>query len=165
MSNETTTEPKKERKQKISEQAAAKPPGTELVIPGRNAPVLVDFSKATVVRSVATPQLSLKGEAGLKVAITITSPITAKDEVGEDGKPKKGVASCKVTDLTDGIEKAMVTPVIVRSEFERTYPDNGYVGRSFVLTKGATRTDKAVGRQFNMWDIVEIDISQAIVQG
>lgn len=154
----------KKARKPISEQAAAKAPGTTLVIPGARAPVAIDFTKVTAVRTVATPQLSLKGTEGLKVAITITTLISVGAEQADDkGVMKKGVASCKVVDLTDGLEKSMVTPVIVRSELERTYPNGGYVGKSFVLSKGPTRTDKAVGRQFNMWDIVEIDISQAAV--
>lgn len=120
-----------------------------------------DLSKMKVVRAVATPQLSLKGDI-VQIAVIVTSAIVAGRE---DPDTKRPVYSCKVTDLTDGVEKAMVTPAIIRSELERTYPMNettgtwGYVGKAFAMNKGA----KASGKRYHAWDIVELDVSQAEV--
>lgn len=115
----------------------------------------VDFSKVKVVREVAVPQLSIKG-ANVQVAIRITSPITAGNSDKDSGKP---VYSCKVIDLTDGVEKSLVMPAIPRSELTRTYPDHTYVGKEFGLMKEG----EVAGKRYNAWKIMEIDTSEAQV--
>lgn len=114
----------------------------------------IDFSKVKVVREVAVPQLSIKG-ANVQVAIRITSPITAGNVDKDSNKP---VYSCKVIDLTDGVEKSLVMPAIPRSELTRTYPEHTYVGRDFALMKEG----EVQGKRYNAWKIVEIDTSGAV---
>lgn len=114
----------------------------------------IDFSKVKVVREVAVPQLSIKG-ANVQVAIRITSPITAGNADKDSCKP---VFSCKVIDLTDGVEKSLVMPAIPRSELTRTYPNDAYVGRDFALMKEG----EVAGKRYNAWKIVEIDTSGAV---
>lgn len=151
-----------EANEKISEKAGkgnaakrAKPAaGTAVALAGVGAVMgAIDFSKVKVVRAVATPTLSMKGD-NIELFIKITSPIVAGNPDKDTGKP---IFGCKVIDLTDGIEKAVVTPAVVRSELTTTYPNDAYVGKAFALKKEG----KAAGKRYNMWQIVEIDISAA----
>lgn len=147
--NDTVQTPKKERKT-ISETAsegnnAVK--GALTVIGGASAVQAFDLSKFKIVREVAVPQLSIKGD-NAQLAVKIMSAMV--DTLDAKGKP---VTSAKVIDLIDGsTEKSLVIPAIVKSELTRTYPQDGYVGKFFAMSK----LGRQEGKNYNNWDIKEI---------
>lgn len=147
--NDTVQTEKKTRKP-ISETAGAgneQVKGALAVIGGAGAAAVYNLSDFVIEREVAVPQLSIKGD-DVQLAVRIMGAMV--DSADSKGKP---VTSVKVIDLLGGsVEKSLVVPAIIKSELLRTYPNDGYVGKFFAMSK----LGKQEGKNYNNWDIKEI---------
>jgi hypothetical protein len=117
-----------------------------------------------IIKKVTYPTLSHTHD-GQIVAFEVMKPMERSIKLVKqaDGRmPKEPPMIMIVTDLTDGVEKQYVCPAILVSEFsnEGTYPDDSYVGKAFMIRKGAKRE----GKDYRDLDIVEVDKADLIAQ-
>lgn len=127
--------------------------------------VLIGDQQFKVKQQVNVPVL--KHDTGVTVAVRIENPIrhevsTREIEVDTpDGKVKgtqEGTISVvRVTELTSGLLFNLVLNAITASEFERAYPDNGYVGKMFAIKKMGV----VAGKRYKDVQIVEIEANEA----
>jgi len=105
----------------------------------------------------------LKHETNEVVAIRVELPINAEETTREKEVVVNGVKTMateegvinviRVTELTTGQLFNLVLNAITASEFERAYPDNGYVGRFFAIKKLGV----VAGKRYKDVQIVEIE--------
>lgn len=124
--------------------------------------VLIGDQAFKVKQQVNVPVL--KHESGVTVAIRIEQPIRhelseREEEVilgtGEvvKGKKETNIAVVRVTELSSNQLFNLVLNAIAASEFERAYPENGYVGKCFAIKKMGV----VAGKRYKDVQIVEIE--------
>ena len=110
--------------------------------------------KYTRVRSVTLPTLKLVEEQTVHVTITsamVQSKVAQKPKAGE--APKEPATVCNVTDLDTGALAQMICGAALKGVLNESYANDGYVGKSFEITKHA----KAAGKRYNTYSVFEID--------
>lgn len=119
----------------------------------QRALTLANGKTFTVKRKVTVPTLTQKGDE--VIAFKVNGPMYQGKEIpGKDGKPAMAAATLvPVLDLNTDIEKVYVVPAVLKSQWEQEYPDNSYVGKSFMCQKMPVEQGK---RHRNM-NIVEIE--------
>lgn len=121
----------------------------------KKAPAVVAPSggKYTRLRAVTLPTLRLVEETA--VHVTITSPM-AQSQVSQrpdkDGKVKEPATVCNVTDLDTGELTQIICGAALKGILNETYPNDGYVKKSFEIIKHA----KAAGKRYNTYSVFEI---------
>ena len=128
--------------------------------------VMPNGIKFKVAKAVSRPTLTHKPQTA--AYLTILAPIETKltkekaeiTEKDADGKPVKKIVDVDkeirtvgVTNLEDGQEYNYVVNAVTDSELNTSYPENGYVGKSFAILKGGKRE----GKNFNDIFITEIE--------
>jgi hypothetical protein len=113
-------------------------------------------------RSVTRPILQIDGskpvyfkvDGGIHLA-----PLTEgqKPKLGPDGKEMQQPHIVMVTNLETGEESTIVTNSILKSELEKTYPSEGYVGLSFAVEKTGSKRSSS-GTTYSTYQISEIEI-------
>ena len=137
-----------------SDQALTLPPkGAEVVLPGG--------LKVRMVKAVSRP--TLKQETGESVYFTVTDPIRSEtnlekkivkiDGADREIEEEKTIHVVAVRNLTDGRDYNYVLNAVTHGELTDNYPDNGYVGRSFAIQKGAV----VAGKRFKAVSVIEIE--------
>ena len=128
---------------------------------GPNA-VMIGGQKFAVKQQVNVPVL--KHESGQTVAVRIELPIRHETSRREeevtlaDGEVVKGIKETdisvvRVTELGSNQLFNLVLNAISASEFDRAYPDNGYVGKCFAINKLGV----VAGKRYKDVQIVEIE--------
>lgn len=124
--------------------------------------VMVGDQNYEVVQQVNVP--TLKHETGQVLAIRIEQPIrhelsqrdieVLNSATGElvKGKQETNIAVVRITELGSGQLFNLVLNAISASEFERAYPENAYVGKSFAIKKLGV----VAGKRYKDVQIVEI---------
>jgi len=115
--------------------------------------VQVGNKQFVLVKSV-TRRL-LKGFDNQIVYCTFTGPITREED--KDGNPiivgkMPAPYVVALVDLTDGIEKDFLVPVVLQKRLVRDYPDRGYIGKSFAIK----RTAPEGGKRYSNFEVAEI---------
>ena len=114
-----------------------------------------DPKNVKVLNAVTRPTLSLV--EGVPVYVKILKPIY----VGKEIKGSEKKADSKPADIADIVnletnkEMQLVIGAIVKSNIEESYPDAGYVGKGFMITKG----QKKEGKRYFNYEISEIAVS------
>jgi hypothetical protein len=137
----------KAKKKASTEQAATAQPGRRFA----------------VVRNVTLPVLKLQIEVPAYITVKDAMRVSeshAGQQASEDGKGAKkkenqmGPATiCTVVDLESGEVKTLIVSTVVKSIFEREYPGDAYVGKSFCLVKHA----KKEGKNYFNFSVDEVD--------
>lgn len=88
---------------------------------------------------------------------TKSSRSVAQAAAKEDGKRKAPVMDpatiCSVTDVTTGEQGTLIVNATLQSTIEEKYPDEGYVGLVF----GITRHAKEKGKRYYKFSVFEIE--------
>lgn len=125
--------------------------------------VLIGDQKFKVKQQVNVPVL--KHESGVTVAVRMEQPIrhelsqreieVLNSATGEmvKGKQETQISVARVTELGSNQLFNLVLNAITASEFERAYPENGYVGKSFAIRKLGV----VAGKRYKDVQIVEIE--------
>lgn len=125
--------------------------------------VMIGDQQFRVKQQVNVPVL--KHESGVTVAVRLELPIrhelsereieVLNKATGElvKGTQESQIAVVRVTELTSGQLFNLVLNAISASEFDRAYPDNGYVGKSFAIRKLGV----VAGKRYKDVQIVEIE--------
>jgi hypothetical protein len=78
---------------------------------------------------------------------------------GTEPKKKEPATLCDVTDLTTGEACQIILHAVVKSVLTDEYPNDSYVGKGFQITK----MGKAPGKDYNRFDVQEIELPEAEV--
>lgn len=127
----------------------------------QNGSLMVAGTEFKVAQQVTVPVL--KQDSGETVAIKIVAPILVEDqfdtkideETGEIIKQtfKGKINVGRVTELTSGQLFQYVFNAISASEIRNAYPDESYVGKSFLIKKLAV----VAGKRYKEVQIIEIE--------
>jgi len=105
-------------------------------------------------RKLILPLLNAKMEIGATIYVQATGPIY-------EGKPQNGAKEgdkpadlMPCTNLETGEAGEIIVPAVVKSVLEETFPDAGYVGHGFSITKG----DKPKGKRYFQYEVDELEI-------
>lgn len=122
--------------------------------------------KFAVVRNVTLPVLKLAIETPAYITVKDAMRVSeshAGQQASDEGKGNKGkeekankmgpATICTVVDLETGEVKTLIVSTVVKSIFEREYPGDAYVGKSFCLVKHA----KKEGKNYFNFSVDEID--------
>lgn len=121
----------------------------------------IDLSKYRVVKHVTRPLLKL--ENGVQYYIKIEAPFKLAEQMKN---PKKDAAGnvippptiVDVINLDGGISSQMVANEVFKSELQKQYPNDSYVGKLFELVKNT----KAEGKNYNTFGITELALEGTV---
>lgn len=106
------------------------------------------------LRAVTLPTLRLVEETAVHVTVTGAMHVsTAQQRPDRDGKVKEPATVMGVTDLDSGEVTQVIVGAVLKGILNETYPKDGYVGKSFEITKHA----KATGKRYNTYSVFEIE--------
>lgn len=142
---------------------------TKAIVATRTGPsgVMIAGQRFEVVQQVNVP--ILKHETGETVAVRIELPLRTEtsDRLVEVTDPRTGevikgsqevpITVARVTELGSGQLFQLVLNAISASEFERAYPNAGYVGKCFAIKK----LGLVAGKRYKDVQIVEIQPNAA----
>lgn len=110
--------------------------------------------KFTRTRSVTLPTLRLAEEG--TVYVKITGPMTqstVQQKPDKDGKVKEPATVAPVVNVETGELTQIIVGAALKGILGETYPKDGYVDRSFEITKHG----KAPGKRYNTYSVFEIE--------
>lgn len=115
-----------------------------------------DPKAVKIVRQLVFPTLQLKPAEA--VYVTIKSKIeVSKSTVQKKGaEARKPASVMQVIDKMDDKEKTIVVNKVLEGTLNEQYPNDGYVGRSFMIKKSADKKKGDSGEYFN-FDLNEIE--------
>lgn len=89
-----------------------------------------------------------------KVMKDVTDPETGEVKKMEVASPvKEPPTTCQVTDLESGERKQMIVGAVMLGELGKRYPDDSYVGKSFVF-----RVFSIQGKQYKGIELAEVEV-------
>jgi hypothetical protein len=120
-----------------------------------NTSKAMDLSTFRVVRHLTRPLLKMQD--GVAYYVQVEAPIFQAEQSknpkkGPDGAPVPPPFILHATNLEDGSSVQMIANEVLKSELEKQYKDNGYVGKYFELIKNT----KAEGKRYNTFGITEL---------
>jgi hypothetical protein len=77
------------------------------------------------------------------------------DRPRKESEPKEPPYLAHVLNLETGEMGQIITPAVLKSELEKAYPKDSYVGKAFSLQR-----HKVEGKRYSTWDIAEIEIEE-----
>lgn len=115
-----------------------------------------DPSKLKVKRQVTLPILKLMPDTPVYVRID-GAIFEGKQLKRGDQENMKPADLMNVTDLVTGESMQIVCGEVLKSTLREEYPNDGYVGKAFRITKGK-RKDKEGGRGYFTYAIAELEL-------
>jgi hypothetical protein len=115
-------------------------------------------ARFTTKRKLVMPLLKMQTNVPIYVK-PLAAHFTGKDiSKGEtDEKKKRNPAElCNVVDLVTGEEVQIIVSAVVLSVWDDDYPDHGYVGKGFKITKGK----KGEGKSYFSYSVDEIELPE-----
>ena len=142
---------------KAKKKSAATPPAklsgsTQVATVPMNLP-----SGIKLVRRLTMPALVLK-EVGKAYFLAVADAMRESSVPGKknaDGVAEKPATVCTVGDVTTGEQFTLLVPSVVKSTWERDYPNGDYVGKSFYIRNEGKRE----GKRHIDFTVAEIDPS------
>lgn len=127
----------------------------------RSGAVMVGGNTFAVVQQVTVPVL--KHESGETIAVRLEQPIIEEDQIEYTTDPKTGEVTDqkykgkinvgRVVELGSGQLFQYVFNAISASELRSAYPNNGYVGKSFLIKKLGV----VAGKRYKEVQVIEIE--------
>lgn len=125
------------------------------------APVVANLPEGVkAVRNVTLPTLVLK-KAGDSAVLKFmdamrVSKVKTKPDIGPDGKVKEREPAtvATVVNTQTGEQFIYLVASVVKSNLERDYPDETYVGKSFYIQNKGKRTEN---QRYNDFAIIEVE--------
>jgi len=115
-------------------------------------------------RSVTRPVMQIDGSK--PVYFKVEGPIHIapqvegiKPKVASDGTIMPNPHIVHVVNLETGEESTIVANSVLKSELSSNYPDEGYVGKSFCVSKTGTKKS-ASGTSYSTFQISEIELAE-----
>lgn len=107
-----------------------------------------------VKRAITLPLL--KFVIGEPIYIKIDEPMFVGKELKGSGEKAKMEPATLVncTNLETGEQCQVIVATVLKSILEEEFEDNGYVGKGFMITKGA----KASGKSYNPYTVAELEL-------
>lgn len=102
----------------------------------------------TLKRAVSRP--TLKHDSDITLILTINDPI--REDLNQEGKE---MSIATVLNVEDGREYNYVMNAITASEIADNYPDQSYLGKTFMITKGGT----VQGKRYKSITILEVELN------
>lgn len=99
---------------------------------------------------------------GVARVLRIDTPMeisTRKEKAG--AKKMEPATVCQVTDIETGETGTMICAKVIRSSLEEGYPNGGYVGKAFEITKG-DKKKSGDGFMYSPFAVYEVDPDQAL---
>lgn len=122
---------------------------------GALAPIDTAPSSYKVKKKVTIP--TLKFPPGSRICFKITTPIKEGRALKESraGNPTNKMGPAQVMEIMspEGELRQLVVATVFRSELDDNYPDEGYVGKWFVVKK----LPIAEGKRYSTFEIDEIE--------
>lgn len=112
-----------------------------------------------VVKNVTMPSLTLKPNEPHCLVFVSPMRISSVITKAGDGKDKEPATIADVGDVETGEAFIGIIPAVVKSNLERDYPNDGYVGKTFYIENLGKRTQ---GQRYNDFRILEIDPSEML---
>jgi hypothetical protein len=111
---------------------------------------LPDNMKLTRVRALVRPFLLIKNKGDGRLLLfrgamelVQLKGRDADNKVAKGGKPREPATVCDVVDMQTGEEFRYILGAVVVSSLKDTYPDNEFVGKSFlIINKGKRRPEQ-----------------------
>ena len=101
----------------------------------------------------------LKQRVGMPIAVVFMSAMTESAPLASDKSGKKDPATiAKVFSLFDETVYQIIIGTVTRSELEKAYPDNGYVGKAFYI-----ELHKVEGKNYHVCDLQEVEIPDGMI--
>ena len=114
-----------------------------------------DFAVATaavkVVRRVTIPLLQFP--EGQTITAKIVAPIYTGKEI--PGHQIKKAAELVQIDSRSGVRRLIIVNEVLKKELNEAYPDDGYVGKWFMITKIAPKD----GKRYPTFDVQEVEFT------
>lgn len=116
------------------------------------------------VRSVTRPVITIDGSKPVYFRVDgeiHEAPLTEgqKRKKAPDGTEMKQPDIMFATNLETGEESTVVCKSVLKSELEKTYPNVGYVGKSFAVEMTGKKRS-GTGMEYNTYQISEIELQQ-----
>lgn len=115
-------------------------------------------SGVKALRQVTVPSFSLKDQGNFRyLGINSAMRISKVVDKPADGTrtPKEPATICDVVDLQTGELGCFIVSTMIKSNLERDYPDDTYVGKAFYFVN--TGKKKGKDNSYNTYSIFEID--------
>lgn len=125
--------------------------------------ITVGALKFKVIKHVTLPHLQQPETVAL--GIKILSPIYTGNQLPKTDKDGKAIVVedkqkppqlVRCINLEDGGEYTYIVAAVPESQLKLEYPNDGYVGRSFVILKGP----KKEGKRYFQYAVQEIEITE-----
>ncbi len=146
---EAPTEPGAITGQLAASQAPAKVPVTF----DPTAPTAAIGAKQFKVKQITRNVLAQRD--GETIFVTVTGPIFQSEKLkGATGEQAK-MAPPKMfeaTNIVDGVKCLVIANAVLEGEFEKSFPKNSYVGKSFAITMNAVS-----GKRYKQFTVYEIE--------
>lgn len=101
----------------------------------------------------------VEGEAR-HVKITAAMHIGKEQKADTDGKKREPAVLANCINLDDGAECQIIVSAVVKSTLNDEYPNDGYVGRCFAITKKS----RVQGKQYFPYGVEEIEDPAPVVE-
>lgn len=97
----------------------------------------------------------LKQRVGLPIAVVFLTPMRESKPIAKS-QIKEPATISTVFNLADGHVYDIIINTVTRSEINTAYPDNGYVGKGFLIEMHTA----GEGKRYHLVDIQEIEIPE-----
>lgn len=118
-----------------------------------------------LVKRITLPSLALKnkGETRILAIADAMRVSTIQDKKGADGtKPRDPATICTVGDVMTGEVFTFIVPSVVKANLNRDYPNDGYVGRAFLIEHMGKRNES---QRYADFSLSEVDVSGVNAEG
>ncbi|AUR98298.1 hypothetical protein NVP1249A_04 [Vibrio phage 1.249.A._10N.261.55.B9] len=107
-----------------------------------------------VKRAITLPLLKFVIDQPIYVKLD-EAMFVGKELKGSGDKAKMEPATlCNCTNLETGEQCQIIVATVLKSILEEEFPEAGYVGKGFMITKGA----KASGKSYNPYTVAELEL-------
>lgn len=109
-----------------------------------------------VKRSITLPVLVLKKQGDTATVLIQDAMRVSKVETKADasGKKREPATICTVVKVDSGEQFTMLVPAVVKANLLRDYPDDDYVGKTFMIQNMGKRTE---AQRYNDFRIFEVE--------
>lgn len=80
-------------------------------------------------------------------------------KLDSDGQPRRPPTLVEVLDMDTGEMAQIIAATIIKTELSEAYPNDGYVGLGFEITKQKRKE----GREYDPYSIVEVEVPEEFV--
>ena len=114
-----------------------------------------DFKPPAVKKKLVQPLLNAKIAVGVTLYIKATGPMYVGKPQKDAKENEKPADLMPALDMRTGETGEIIVSAVVKSALEETYPDDGYVGHGFAITK----LPKPEGKRYFQYTVDEVEVN------